>query len=103
MQRGAAATTDLDSGGASAGHALLAAHGEKSPTLEMVKTLTSGVYTSVALLHETVRDRRSRIERLTDESIGDDHFWAAPWLRRRRGARLAHLGGSGGRGGDANR
>ena len=32
------------------------------------------------------------IQRPTFESIGDDHFWAAPWLRRRRGARIPHLG-----------
>ena len=38
-----------------------------------------------------------------NETIGDDHFWAAPWLRRRRGWAKPHLEGSGGRGGDANR
>ena len=38
-----------------------------------------------------------------DESIGDDHFWAAPWLRRRRGWANSHLEGSGRLGDGAGR
>jgi len=57
-------------------------------------------------INESVCYRRSRIERIAcvhvDGSAGD-LISAEPWLRRRRGGRIAHLGGSGGRAGGADR
>ena len=65
---------------------------ETGRALEMIKSLTSGTRSSVAVLSEGVRCRGSKIQRLRIEHTGDDLKWAAPWLRRRRGRRCAHLG-----------
>ena len=59
---------------------------------ELFKNLTGGVHSSVSFyLNESVRDRGSKIQWPRMGHAGDDLNRAAPWLRRRRGGRIAHL------------